>query len=190
VLSTQLLGHPKRQHGKSKRNRAMASEKIIELNTSGPMRLSIYGRGRVALSMYVKGKNFLAAAILLRQHGGPVANEYVALHLICQGVEIVLKGLLLFRNYEKYKTMLRKPLGHNLKKLVKTATTEFRVRPLSAKHMQEIEQLSNLYSNHILRYGNGYDILVNSSTIPSELTLRKITAIIRLSERHIKNEIH
>ena len=100
-----------------------------------------------------------------------------------------MKGLLLFRNFERYKAMLKKPLGHNLNKLIKTVIEEFPVRPLTKKHMQEIDQLSKLYSNHILRYGNGYDILVNPSTIPSELTLRKITAIIRLSERHITKEI-
>ena len=166
----------------------MTSKRVVKLKASGPMRLSNHGRKRVALSMYVKGKNFLAAAILLRNHGQPNANEYVVLHLTCQGVENVLKGLLLLRDFKSYYRMLKQPLGHDLKKLVKTVIKEFHVRTLPKKYMDEINQLSNLYSKHILRYGNGYDILVNPSTIPSELNLRKITAIVRLSERYIKKE--
>ena len=64
-----------------------------------------YAKQWVAASMYSKGKNFLGAALLRRQNAG---YEYVVLHLICQGAEITLKGLLLFKDFEKYKPKLRK----------------------------------------------------------------------------------
>ena len=136
----------------------------------------------VAQSMYAKGKSFLGAAILLRQQAG---YEYVVLHLICQGLEIILKALLLFKNYDKYRSQLRKPLGHNLKKLVAVSVSEFGVKPLSDALAGELEILNSLYSNHWLRYGSFYDILVSPQTIPSNVILRKIAAVIRLAEHHV-----
>ncbi|SDY52439.1 HEPN domain-containing protein [Nitrosomonas sp. Nm33] len=144
--------------------------------------LTIHSKWMVAQSMYAKGKSFLGAAILLRQQGG---YEYVVLHLICQGIEIILKALLLFRNYDKYRNQLRKPLGHNLKKLTDASQSEFGVKPISNALARELETLNSLYSNHWLRYGSFYDVLVAPHTIPSTFTLRKITAVIKLAERHV-----
>ena len=149
---------------------------------SSPGRLTIHGKRMAAESMYAKGKSFLAAADLLRQRGG---YEYVVLHLICQGVEITLKALLLFKNYDHYRGQLKKPLGHDLKKLATIASTEFGVRPMSKTLATELETLNSLYSNHWLRYGTFYDILVNPTAIASDLTLRRIAAVIRLADRHI-----
>ena len=59
---------------------------------SGSGRLTIHGKRLVAESMYAKGKGFLGAALLLRREGG---YGYVVLQLLCQGVEITLKALLL-----------------------------------------------------------------------------------------------
>jgi hypothetical protein len=145
-------------------------------------RLTVHGKQMVAQSMYAKGKSFLGAALLLRQREG---YEYVVLHLICQGVEITLKALLLFNNYDHYCGQLKKPLGHNLKKLVVSALSEFGVHPISQALTAELETLNSLYSNHWLRYGTFYDVLVNPQTIPSTLTLRKIAAVIRLADRHV-----
>ena len=145
-------------------------------------RLTVHGKRMVAKSMYAKGKSFLGAGILLRQQGG---YEYVVLHLICQGVEIILKALLLFRDYDKYRNQLRRPLGHNLTALVAASLSEFGAKPISPALAGELDTLNSLYSNHWLRYGSFYDILVAPQTIPSTLTLRKIAAVIRLAERHI-----
>ncbi len=49
----------------------------------------------------------------------------------------------------------------------------------------ELKKLSSLYSSQRLRYGTFYDVLVNPETIQSRLTLRKITAVVRLADRHI-----
>ena len=49
----------------------------------------------------------------------------------------------------------------------------------------ELEALNSLYSIHWLRYGTFYDILVNPETIASDLTLRRIAAVIRLADRHV-----
>lgn len=155
---------------------------MTTLKMAGIGYLTIHGKRMVAESMYMKGKSFLAAAILLRQRGG---YEYVVLHLLCQGIEILLKALLLFKNYDYYRGRLRKPLGHDLKKLVKAASTEFGLQPMSNTLNLEIEALNTLYLKHLLRYGTVYDVLVNPETIASDLALRRIAAVIRLADRYI-----
>lgn len=144
--------------------------------------LTAHGKRLVAQSMYAKGKSFLGAALLLRQKKG---YEYVVLHLICEGIEITLKGLLLLKDYDKYKSRLKRPFGHNLEKLSKAASTEFGVRLRSATLLAELEKLNSLYSSHMLRYGNFHDVLVSPHTIQGDAVLRKIAAVIRLADRHL-----
>jgi len=144
--------------------------------------LTTHGKQMVGESMYTKGKSFVAAALLLRQWHG---YEYVILHLLCQGIEITLKGLLLMNDYDKYKDKLKSAFGHNIKKLVAAAISEFSVRPMRPALETELEMLSSLYSSQRLRYGTFYDVLVNPETIQSRLALRKIAAVIRLADRHV-----
>lgn len=144
--------------------------------------LTNYSKRLVAESMYAKGKSFVGAALLLRKRGG---YEYVVLHLICQGMEIVLKAMLLYRNYDSYKKRLRKPFGHNLEKLVTEVLDEFGLHPLREDVATELEHLNSLYKKHLLRYGSFHDRLVNPSSIGSNLVLRKIYAAIRLCDRSL-----
>jgi HEPN domain-containing protein len=154
---------------------------MVNLETKpGSGRLSIHGKRMVAAAWYARGNSFLAAAVLLRQRGG---YEYVVLHLICQGVEITLKALLLFANYDRYRGRL-KTFGHNLVNLAHAASQEFRVKPMSKALATELEALNSLYAKHLLRYGSSIDILVKPETIASALTLRKMVAVMRLSDRH------
>ncbi len=76
----------------------------VEMKASGIGRLTIHGKRMVAELMYAKGKSFIGAVLLLRQRQG---YEYVVLHLFCQGIEITLKGLLLIKDYDKYKGKLK-----------------------------------------------------------------------------------
>jgi hypothetical protein len=132
----------------------------------------------------MKGKSFIGAAILLRKHGG---NEYAVLHLLCQGVENVLKSLLLLKDFRKYWPELpkKKTFGHDLNKLVEAVLSEFPMRPLSKELLAEISTLTTYYKNHDLRYGSIHDLFVLPDTISSKLTLRKICAVLRLANRHI-----
>lgn len=61
--------------------------------------------------MYGKGERFVGAALFLRKADG---DSYVVLHLLCQGIELLLKGLLLHNDYDLYRTQLKRPLGHDL----------------------------------------------------------------------------
>jgi hypothetical protein len=103
--------------------------------------------------MYTKGKHFLLAAILLRKEGG---YEYVVLHL-CQGIETILKGLLLLRAYDKHMPRM-KAYGHDLKALVAAVVAEFKMHRLRSDLTRELKGPSTLYKKHLLRYAFLHDI--------------------------------
>jgi hypothetical protein len=106
------------------------------------------------------------------------------LHLLCQGVEIILKALLLFLDYDKYSKMQREH-GHDLRRVVLVATEAFGLRRMRPSLAQEMEALNRLYSKHLLRYDGLLDILVDPSTIESGRAWRRIAAAIRLTEREL-----
>jgi hypothetical protein len=137
------------------------------------------GKSTIAASMYSKGMAFIGAAILLRQQGG---YQWVVLHLLCQGIEIVMKSFLLIRDYDKFKPRLKK-LGHNLEKIVKVTLKEFKLNPLPPAVATELKALNSLYATHLLRYGSGYDILVDPKTIAVDRVWRRLHATIRLARR-------
>ena len=158
--------------------------RIVE--ASGHAFLTRYGKRQVAASMYVKGKAFIGAAILLQRQGTSEQTDHVVLHLLCQGIEVTVKGLLLLRDYDRFIVRLRKPLSHNLFEIAKEASTAYCLKPLHGDLHDELLTLSNLYSQHLLRYGTGYDILVDPRTIPRERVFRRLGAVIRLAERELK----
>jgi hypothetical protein len=62
--------------------------------------LSNAGKQEIAKSMFHKGCAFLGAYVLLRQNDKSEPTEYVALQNLCQSVEVILKSLLLFKDYD------------------------------------------------------------------------------------------
>ena len=116
------------------------------------------------------------------------STDYVHLHLLCQGIEVTLKGLLILRSYDKHIGQLRRPLGHNLVKISNAAVAEFELDALSAPRLQELNQLNELYRMHLLRYGSSYDILVDPRSIERKLTTRRIWAVVRLTERQLRRQ--
>ena len=144
--------------------------------------LTVRDKRSVAQSMYMKGKHFIGAALAIRKQQG---YEFVVLHLLCQGVEIVLKALLLLNDFDRYHGTLRSELGHDLERLSRVTVEEFGVRPLSDDLVSEIETLNSFYSSQILRSESVVDLLILPETIPSDLVLLKIQAVIKLSERQL-----
>jgi hypothetical protein len=88
------------------------------------------GNRRVSVSMYLKGRAFVGAAILLNPHAESDDMEYVVLHLLCQGIEVVLKGPLLFKDYDNYTGRLKNSLGHNLCKIAAEASLAYGLNPM------------------------------------------------------------
>lgn len=151
-----------------------------------PMKLkpTTHAKSQIAKNFYLKGKNFIIAAILLRQYRG---NEYIVLHLLCQGIEIVLKALLLLKNFDAYNPRMKRNkkncgFGHDLESLSTEVLSQFGLKPLRPALATELNKLNILYSNHLLRYYSPYDVLVDPSTIQSDLVLMRIRAAIRLTD--------
>ena len=153
---------------------------IVE--ASGFGRPTNYTKQKIAESMYHKGKSFILAGLLLRREAG---YEYVVLHLLCQGIEITLKSLLLHKDYDKYLTVIKKSIGHDLIKATNAVLAAFNRRRLSQELMAELAQLNNLYKQHILRYASGYDILVDPHTISSSKITSKVLRIIKIVDQHV-----
>jgi hypothetical protein len=146
--------------------------------TLGP---TTHGKREMAKLFYEKGKHFIGAAILLRNRGG---DEYVVLHLLCQGTEIILKALLLLRDFDKFYPLTKK-YGHKLKPLVSDALNEFKLRQLRPAVSEELEKLDELYQGHQLRYGLLINVFINPASIPSRLVLGRVGAAMRLANREL-----
>src|ERR1041384_7014685 len=161
----------------------------------------------MAEALFFRGCNFVAAAVLLRQKGG---YDYVVLHLLCQGVEIILKSLLLLQDYDQYRKVIKDKMGHDLEKLIKEVSSEYgstnflgksvtekkKMNRVYKNHLirfrgnivTEIKELNGLYKAHLLRYGGNIDILIDPKTIKSNLTLKKITQVVRVVRRGIARD--
>jgi hypothetical protein len=155
--------------------------KIISATGTGKM--TAYAKRGVSQSMYDRGSAFIAAAILLRRHANSEAHHYVVLHLLCQGIEVTLKGLLLLANYDSYQPQLKSILGHHLRKITDTALVEYRMHPLRPEIAAELDALDNLYSKHLLRYANGLVFFIDPGTIPYRRVFTRLYAVMKLVER-------
>jgi len=151
-----------------------------------------HAKAMVAKSMYMKGKGFLGAALLLRMQGErsgmpqPEAYHYVTLHNLCQGIELILKAVLLLRDYDRYKAQLRKPLSHDLIKATNQVIANLDLNPLRPRLARELDELNALYKDHILRYGSSYDIFVDPRSIEHDAVWRRMRAALRLAERELR----
>lgn len=158
---------------------------IIQLKSKSGQ-LTPHGKKQVAHCMFHKGKNFLRAAKLLEEKGG---YHYVVLHLLCQGFELIIKGLLLMQNYDKYKPKLtnesRGGLGHNLVKGAEELRNKLDAKPVKIDEdtMSELGKLNGFYRNHILRYGNLSDLLIDSKTISSDSVMGYALKLVQFGNR-------
>lgn len=145
--------------------------------------MTLYAKSEISKWMLYRGHSFLKSAILLKQSGG---SHDVELYNVCQGTEVVLKGLLLLKVYDKYKPLLpkRKIFGHNLVKLANAAIFEYGVKELSTDETNELELLNIYYNNHFLRYAGAHDIFFPATSVEYGLTIRKLMACIKIASRN------
>jgi hypothetical protein len=61
--------------------------------------------------------------------------------------------------------------------------TATNAKPLSADLKAELKTLSDLYRQHLLRYGSSIDFLIDAASIPSSLVLWRVAALVRLINR-------
>ena len=157
-------------------------------------KLTDLGEFKIAKSQYEKGKAFIGAAILLKQHTDKKhfdrePHKYVYLHLIAQGVELIVKSFLLFKDYRKFEPKQAK-YGHDLPKLVTNTLREFSQNPLSDTLKTELGILGGKYAKHTLRYAGLTDIFIDPVSIRSDRVLHRIAVAIRLANRAIKLSPH
>lgn len=146
------------------------------------MPLSKHGQQLVANYMYQKGKEFVGAAILLKRHGG---FTHVYSHLLCQGVELILKSVLIFKDYNRFKKPIKKRIGHNLVKLVDIWKVELNQNRVNSKFYQEIKEINEHYKTHGLRYGSLSDIFISPDTVRTNEILRQLKRIIEKTDKAI-----
>jgi len=150
------------------------------------LQMTQYSKNEIAKWMLYRGQSFLKSAILLKQSGG---SHDVELYNICQGIEVVLKSFLLFKDYDKYKPLLpnRARFGHNLVKLTDAAIFEYGIKSLSSDETTELELLNEYYINHYLRYSGAHDLLFPSTNVKYGRIVRKLMAYIKLAIRNSSN---
>ena len=151
----------------------------LVLVSAGGGVMSTYAKSLVARAMYEKGKAFVGAALLVNQKNG---NASVVLHLLCQGIEIVLKAMLLARDYDHYKPRL-KDLGHNLVKAAAAARKATGLNIYTGSALAELQSLNTYYLQHLLRYASNFDIYIDPASIPHERVVRHTLALVRYTER-------
>lgn len=155
----------------------------MKFSATGPMKATSYAKNQVSISMYEKGKSFIAAYYLLNKNNG---HPQVSIHLLCQGIEIIMKSFLLMSDYDKYKNYIKRNIGHNVHKSVTDAIQEFNLKPIATEMSNELEGLTKYFKNHLLRYGSMMDILASPNQLPYSRTLRKLVASIKLADRELR----
>jgi hypothetical protein len=147
--------------------------------------LSLYGKKLIARVQFDKGRAFVGAALLLKPHTQNESYKYVYLHLVCQGIELILKGLLLAKDYNNYRPKLKKKFGHDIISLAKVTLCEFSLNPLTPEIERDLSYLSQQFSAHSLRYSSAHDIFINPNSIAINPVMRRLGACIRLAMRHL-----
>jgi hypothetical protein len=136
--------------------------------------------------MYEKGLEFIGASILLKQYKG---KTYPQIHLLLQGLEIILKSLLLRKDYDKYSKQLKEKYGHNLLKLVNEVKINYRFKNIDNKFDIELNSLQNNYMNSNLRYGSILDIFIDVKSLSIETIESKIYQLVRIIEAKKLNNL-
>jgi hypothetical protein len=136
----------------------------------------------LAVATYEKGKAFLFAALLLRSHANSEPQEYVVRHLLCQGVELISKAVLLFIDYDKNRPLMHRYFSHHIRKTADEALVATRQKPLRPSIAKELDALSHFYSEHLLRYGGLQDIFLDPNDLRYEGVLKRAGAGVRLIE--------
>ncbi|WP_299852572.1 hypothetical protein [uncultured Roseovarius sp.] len=151
-----------------------------------------FGKQLVAIHQYQIGKGFVGAAYLQRSHlqKRQINHEpfdYVVLHLFAQGIEAILKGLLLLLDFDKYKSDLpkRKKFGHNLEALAEELRAATDQNQLSVELAAELSLLNELFASHLLRYSSAVSLLNGPNLISIKRLEKRVAALIRLVDFEI-----
>jgi hypothetical protein len=131
--------------------------------------------------MYEKGCEFIGASMLLKNKKGRTA---VQMYLLLQGLEILLKGILLSKNYDKYQIVLKKKYGHNIPKLFNEVKRIYKIKIVSNDFNSTLLAVSKHYRENNLRYGSLLDIFIDINTIKFDIIEKKTYQLLLFINRN------
>jgi hypothetical protein len=148
------------------------------------LQFSDHSKKLIAESWARRGMAFVVAASLLSEHAPKSEDaQFAALHMLAQGTEILLKGLLLLKDFDGYKPKM-KSLGHNLNRIADEVVKAYAVPVLREPLNDELVTLSDWYSKHLLRYESGRILFIPSSVIQNKRIVARLSVIYRLVQRN------
>jgi hypothetical protein len=162
----------------------MTVGKTIQI--SGVVRPTPYTKSLIVKAMNAKGEAFVAASILLKQNAPSTAEgiSYVTLHLLCQGIEVLLKAFLLAHDFDKYwRRLPTKSFGHDLMKLANEVISAYQIKPIPHDVESELRILNDFYSTHQLRYAGIGDLFVDPGTIGYSNVMHRLKVVFRLERK-------
>ena len=121
----------------------MADDESVQVIQAAPMggRLSHYGQMTLANVEFQKGQAFVDAAVLLLRESKNESYLYVHMHLIAQGLELIMKSALLFHNFGKYRAKEKNGYGHKLLQLCDEVTRVYKLNPIKEPLRQELRNV-------------------------------------------------
>lgn len=157
------------------------------LKSAGKGEFSDYAKQRHAEDWFCRGVAFLQSGILLAQHGG---DGRVVLHLYAQGIEIVLKSLLIVKNPNNYPAAIREK-GHDLVALLAAVEVEYggvsAPHPrfvLTADERKILGELGEGFKVHEFRCPRRLDLVMAYAESDCTPLLSKLKPVCRLLRRH------
>lgn len=141
-----------------------------------------FGRDWIIRTGFEKGLGFLGAGQLLEPYCAGEPIRHVRLHLMCQGLELILKSALLAKDFGTYRPQLANPkrFGHDLIKIAEAVEGEYGLSTMRPGLRTELEELARLYSAHHLRYPGICDIFIDPNAIGVRHVNRRVKALVRL----------
>jgi hypothetical protein len=146
------------------------------------------GKDIAANIMFDKGRHFIAAASLLNKEDG---MPDVVLHCLGQGIECILKALLMNHDYDHYlkeksngKSIIKNTIGHDLAIALKEVAKCYKIKKINYKVQIEIAILNEQYKAHSLRYGMPINIFQDLTGFNFDLINRKLLQAMKIIEHY------
>lgn len=148
------------------------------------MTLTSYGKSKISRIQFDKGCAFFGAALLLKRHAQNESHKYVYIHLVCQAIELISKGLLLTKDYNKYRSKERE-FGHDIFSLSEEVLIEFNLNKFRDDMKHDLKLISEKFRHHKFRYSSIHDIFIDPNSIKIDPVIRRLGASVRLAMRHL-----
>lgn len=142
------------------------------------------GKQFSAWQFYLRGRQFIRAALALDQDDP--GDGYVVRHLLCQGIELILKALLLRKNYNNYFPLLsKKKYGHNLIALLDEVARLYKVK-VAPDLLVDLRKLNSFFKAHLFRYSDIEAMFSPATSFPITRTLEKLLPLMKAMDRRMR----